>query len=203
MTRQQYLSGVTRAGESRRGDGGRGHRGCSGCTRSGRRLPFAERAATELARDYPDRSWVTAGCRPDSSAAHLRRVGACVLDPARHQKYDLMKMQLQASLTKAATACLGDGHGLRREQPPPPQLSSPSLEHEAIRVVAPRWHARAAIAIDMKPPLEQAVCSPSSSFAMLSFAMAPPPTRGARDRLYGPRLVPSMFSSPTKPKREN
>lgn len=203
MTRQQYLSGVTRAGESVEVTAVEASWACFGPPRICSASRLAASAAIPLARDCPDSAPLVAGCGASALAAQLRRAGGCALDPERHQKYDLAKMQLHASLTEAATACLGDRHGLLREQPPPTQSSTPSLEPESLRAVAPPEGARAATAIDRKARSSKRFALDHHHSQCCHSPWHPPFTRGARDRRYGPRLVPSMFSSPTKPKREN
>lgn len=131
MTRQRYVSRVTRAGEAAPSEGFAldARKSALFCRLVGL-CRFTERSGWASARDRPDSVAGSAVARGISAAAHVRLVGGCALDPARHQKYDGSTMRLYSlqphcsqpyrSLTDAATeACPGQDQGLRTEQPTP------------------------------------------------------------------------------------
>jgi len=125
LTRQRYVSHVTRAGDIGRSEGF-----ALDALKSAQFCRLAALAHSNFARDRPDSVARSAVPAAGWAAAQLRLVGACDLDPARHQKYDVPNMQLYHSLTVEATEpCLGECPELRKEEPLP-RRSGVSRTHE-------------------------------------------------------------------------
>ena len=226
LTRQRYVSRVTRAGDRGRSEGF-----ALDAHKSAQFRRLAALSDSKFARDRPDivpRSAVRAVA---SAGAQLRLVGACDLDPAGHQKYDVANMLYHSdhSLTDEATEpCLGECPELRKEQPLPRRcgvsprgherraivfrglhdtvnheamnheaINHEAVTHEVLGTEGPR-HPEVPVTIDRKAH------SSKRSALCHSLPRHPPlPTRRALDGPYGPLRCPLRLAPGRRPKREN